>query len=282
MPEGTGTGDGTKPPTRESILAEFRDEFTALMKSGDVPARERKLNQRLFKLRLKNRDLEAQLAEAGAGKPKDGQVLLSKDDAAEFAAFKKLNLKAADLVTLVKEHGELRSTVAERDAEELYVEIADALGFENLPLFMRTMSREHLHVEFKDVQVRDEESGKMVTDRVPMVRAKDDDKAQLEPLDAYLQREMPEIIEAFQLEPAGEGEEGESPYAEGARGGESFERQIQRFGAGDPAARRAAGLPAKTGVTMPVTRNARPTSGAARTEKQAKERFEEKRAAYSL
>jgi hypothetical protein len=274
MPPGeNGDGKGAAP-TRESILAEFKDELTALYRGNDVPARERKLNQRLFKLRLRNRELEQQAEQAQGAKPKDGQVLLSKEDAAEFEAFKKLNLKAADLVTLVKEHGDQKTRLAERDAEELYVDVADAMGFANLPAFMRFMEREKLHVEFKDVQERDEESGKMVTVKVAMVRAKADEKASLEPLDTYIEREVPDFIEIFQTEPAADDEEVESAAANGSA---PHAQQTKRFGAGDPVARKAAGLPAaQRGVTMPATRNTRPASGARAIEKAQEERFKEK------
>ena len=271
-----GSGDG-KTPTRESILAEFRDEFTALMKTGGVEAREREFFKKLFKLRGKNRELEEQLAKVQGAAPKDGQVLLSKEDAAEFAAFKKLNLKAADLATIVTEHGEQKTRLAERDAEELYVEVADALGFENLPAFMRYMEREGLHVEFQDAKEKDEETGKTVTVRVPMVRDKNDDKAQLEPLPEYLEREVPEFIDAFTNAPTEEGEEGGSPYSDGAGGASAYERQLARYGAGDAGARRAAGV---AGVTMPVSRNARPSNGASRNEKAREERIAAKRALY--
>jgi hypothetical protein len=273
MPSGEN-GDG-KVPTRESILAEFRDEFTALMKLGDVPARERKLNQRNFKLRLKNRELEQQVADASGAKPKDGQVLLSKEDATEFDAFKKLNLKAADLVTLVKEHGDQKGRLAERDAEELYVDVADAMGFENLPAFMRFMEREKLHVEFQDVRVKDEETGKTEVVRTPMVRLKADEKAQLEALSDYVEREVPEFVEIFQTA-SDETEEVAGAGAGDVAAPTTFATRLKRMGAGDPQARREAGLK-PNGVTMPVTRNARPSTGTSQTEKKQREAYEQKR-----
>jgi hypothetical protein len=272
MPPGEN-GDG-KVPTRESILAEFRDEFTTLMKSGDVPARERKLNQRLFKLRLKNRELEQQLADASGSKPKDGQVLLSKEDAAEYDALKKLNLKATELSTIVKEHGEQKTRLAERDAEELYVDVADAMGFDNLPAFMRFMEREKLHVEFQDVRVKDDETGKTEVVKTPMVRLKADEKAQLESLSEYIDREVPDFIEIFQTAP--EASDGSESDAGESAAPTNISAHLKRMGAGDPAARRAAGLK-PNGVTMPVTRNARPSTGTSQAEKRQREAYEEKR-----
>jgi hypothetical protein len=278
---GNNTGDaGRSPAQRDSdVVGEMRNFIRTLQDNNTSGNKEREILDKNFKLRRKNAELADRVAQLEAQRPKDGTVVLSKEDAAEYDAFKKLNLKAADLQTIVKEHGELKLKVAERDAEELYVDVADAMGFDNLPAFMRFMEREKLHVEFKDVQERDEDSGKMVTVKVPMVRPKADDKAQLEPLAGYVEREVPEFIDIFQMAPDEEGGEEDSVAAGERAGGrgDSFQRQAQRFGEGDREARRQAGLSPRSGIAMPVTRNARPTSGASRADKQQREALEEKR-----
>lgn len=277
---GNNSGDAGRSPAQRDgdVVAEMRNFIRTLQDNNTSGNKEREILDKNFKLRRKNAELADRVAQLEAQRPKDGTVVLSKEDAAEYDAFKKLNLKAADLQTIVKEHGELKAKVAERDAEELYVDVADAMGFDNLPAFMRFMEREKLHVEFKDVQERDEESGKMVTVKVPMVRPKADDKAQLEPLADYVEREVPEFIDIFQMAPDEEAGEDEPAMAgERTGGGDSFQRQLKRFGEGDREARRQAGLPSRGGIAMPVTRNARPSSGASRTEKQQRDALDEKR-----
>jgi len=250
----------------------------------------RKLERENFRLRRRRADDKTRIAELEELTPDDGGRVLSKDEAADYDAFKALNLKPAELKTLVTEHGELKKKDAERSDEELYVDAADALGFQNLALFMRTMQREGLHLEFKEERIRNDESGKLETVHVPMVRPKGDDKAQLESLSDYLDRELgPEFIAAFEAEAAdGESDDAADETEVTATGTAGFAQRATRFGAGDAGARRTA-LAAigngnnatqqtgNGGVTMPVTRNARPSSGRSAEAKRQKEAYEEKR-----
>jgi hypothetical protein len=270
------------PEAALAAMASMRAELAELDKLSGT-AKERHILDKNFKLRRKIEQLRIDNAKLAEAAPKDGALVLSKDDAAEYQAFKKLNLKAADLEKTIKEHGELKAKDAERSEEELFADAAEALGFENLPLFMRTMMREGLHLEFKDERVKDDETGKTETVRVPMVRAKADDKAQLAPLAEYLETELgTEFITAFQIAPD-EGEGAEEAEGEERSGSESFTRTASRVSAGDPDARRAAARSAQrgtsngsNGVRIPVTRNARPSTGASRDAKKEKEAFEEK------
>jgi hypothetical protein len=271
------------PEAALAAMASMRAELAELDKLSGT-AKERHILDKNFKLRRKIEQLRIDIAKLTEVAPKDGALVLSKEDAAEYQAFKKLNLKSADLATLVDEHGKLKAKDAERSAEELFADAADALGFENVPLFMRTMMREGLHLEFKDERVKDEETGKTETVRVPMVRAKADEKAQLVPLADYLEDEIPELIEALQMAPAAGGDEEGDDAAAGERGergaSETFTRTASRIAAGDPDARRAATRSAQrgasNGVRIPVTRNARPSTGASRDAKKEREIFEEK------
>jgi hypothetical protein len=281
---GGGTGDGQRRALPDDIRATLKEFFEV----NNVADRDRKIFHQNAKLRHKNAELRVEVDRLTAAKPGTDALVLSKDDAAEYAAFKKLNLKAADLTALVKEHGELKVKDTDRSAEELFVDAADALGFENLPLFMRTMSRENLHLEFKEERVRDEETGKTEIVRVPMVRAKTDEKAQLVPLADYLEQEIPELIEALQLEPVGDDGDEDEEFVEGGErssSATSFSRAAARITAGDPEARRAATRAAARasnsggtgGVAIPVTRNARPASGSRAAEKKEREAYEEKK-----
>jgi hypothetical protein len=282
MPEPVATHQAPliSPEAALAAMTAMRSELAELDKISDAKGKERHILDKNFKLRRKLEQLRIDNAKLAELAPKDGAVVLAKDDAAEFEAFKKLNLKAADVATLVKEHGELKAKDAVRSEEELFVEAAEALGFENLPLFIRTMTREGLHLEFKDEKVRDEETDKLVTVRVPMVRAKADDKAQLVSLADYLEQEIPELIDALHIQAIGdEGDESEIDGEERSTS-DTFTRTASRISAGDPEARRAATRATQrgpsTGVRIPVTRNARPSTGASREAKKEREMFEEK------
>lgn len=245
----------------------------------------RALEQKNNRLLRRNRELKSQVDELEQTKPGDDSVVLAKDDAAEWAAFKKLNVKATDVEKTIKEHGDLKAKDVERADEEKFADAAEALGYENVALFTRMLTREGLHLEFRDERVKDEDSGKTITVRVPVVRPKADDKAELEPLDSYLEREMPEIVPVLQAEPEGEDDEDEGEMVGAGAGSDSAERAIRRFSAGERGTRngnsshstRSREAVATGGVRMPVTRNARPSTGASRDDKRQKEAIEQKR-----
>ncbi len=227
-------------------------------------------NDRLLR---KNRELRERVTTLEESEPEDGGLVLSKDDAAAFDAFKKLNLKADDITKSLKELEDLRAKETERSTEEHLAEAAEALGFENVALFTRMLKREGLHLEFKDERKKNDETGKTEVTRTPMVRLAKDDKAALEPLNDYLEREMPEIVPVLQAEPvAGGSEDDEDGELAGAGvGGSTSDRSTRRT--------ITAERNGSSGVSIPVTRGVRPSTGAAREDRRLDERLEQKRAA---
>ena len=279
---GTPAGTSTQTISPEAALAamaSMRAELAELDKLTGT-AKERHILDKNFKLRRKLEQLRIDNAKLAEAAPKDGAIVLSKDDAAEYQAFKKLNLKAADVEKVVKEHGELKAKDAERSEEELFADAADALGFENLPLFLRTMTREGLHLEFKDERVKDEETGKTELVRVPMVRAKADEKAQLVPLEEYLETELgTEFITAFQVAPdEGAADEDDAEEENGLAGvSMAGDERVRRSRAANTAGTRGRTSANGHGIRIPVTRGARPSTGASREKKQLEKMEEEKR-----
>lgn len=225
-------------------------------------------NDRLLR---KNRELREQVSEFEEHQPADGAIVLSKDDAAVYEEFKKLNLKPADITAAIAERDTLKAKDTERSDEEKYADAAEALGYENVALFTRMLKREGLHLEFRDVREKTDD-GKTVVSKIPMVRPSKDDKAALEPLNDYLEREMPEIVPVLQSEPASDGESEELDGEELSGVGAAATRGGREFASRRP-------TEATGGVRIPVTRGARPSTGAAREDRRLDERLEQKRAA---
>jgi hypothetical protein len=210
--------DKDKNKTRErsddsSDLAEtVRNEVTKIFNASNWRSRVQETVETAEKLRRRLRRTEKERDEALEKVPKDGQAVLSKEDAEAIEKFKKDHptVKLSDLPTIVKEHGDLKTKVAEREEEEQYVEAAEAMDWPNVKAVKRFLKREGLHLEFQDVRTKDDD-GKTTTKRTPMVRPKNDDKAKLVALDEYVDEEMPDMIDVFVKEPEerAEDEEGE-------------------------------------------------------------------------
>src|SRR5262249_23234098 len=140
----------------------------------------------------------------------DGGRVLTKDEATAYQKFLDRKLTDKDLDKLINEHGKFTAEAAQREEAKGYADAAKALGFENIPAFTRWMGREGLVLTMEKATVRDEEGKKSVVD-VPHVRSKADDKAKPEPLQDYMDREVPEFLDGFRTAPAsasaaGEGE----------------------------------------------------------------------------
>lgn len=220
-----------------------------------------------FKSRESNRKLKERVTELEKllddAKPKDGSVVLTKEDGVVWAAFQKLGKKPEELTTVLTEHKTLADAERLRKESEGFADAAESLGFKNIPALTRMLTRENLVLEFKDVRVKDE-NDKTVIQRTPFVRPKADDKATPEFLGEYLEREVPEFIPIFEAEPAGKdgdeegGEEKETPAAGTRRGTMT------------PVSR--------SGVQIAATRGARETPAVPRDAKKLKEMEDEARA----
>jgi hypothetical protein len=204
------------------------------------------------------RDQKAQLDKFAAkfnldtGEPKEGK-LLTKDEAVAYQAFVDLKVKPEDLKTVLTEHGKLKAKDDERAAEERFADAAEALGFENVPALTRWLTREKLVLEFKDQRVEDEDTGKKVLMRMPYVRPAEDEKAVLEPLEEYIEREVPEFLDIFKTKPESDDDEEEGGREEG--GDLDTDEMVRRASA--DAERRVSGKGGKSGVRVPATRSAR-------------------------
>lgn len=186
------------------------------------------------------------------GEPKEGK-LLTKEEAAVYAAFVELKLKPEDVKTMSTEYGKLKAKEDEQKAEEQFETAAEALGYENVPALTRWLTREKLVLDFKDQRVEEEQqdgSTKKVLKRMPYVRPSEDEKAAFVPLEDYIEEQVPEFVDVFKSKPDAEGDE----ESETEGGGE--EDIVGR------ASREAESrVRPKGGVRVPATRSARTDSG---------------------
>lgn len=156
--------------------------------------------KRNLKLLRRNKELQTENETLKQNQPKDGAKVITKDEIAELEAFRALKLKPEQITALVADHDKLKAKQTEQDEEKDFKDAAEALEFENVPALTRWLKRENLKLEFQEKRGKDGENKTVVT-RVPVVRPKNDDKAQFEPLSEYMEREVPELMEAFKTAP---------------------------------------------------------------------------------
>lgn len=200
MPEPT-------PITKDDVDSQIKVKLDEIFASSNYRGRVEQTVRSEYKYRRRAKLAEAELETLKAKLPKEGeQVVLTKADADELAAFRALG-KVAELTTIKTEHTALSAKKAVEEETNSFAKAGEALDYKNLPAFTRFMVREQLALEFQDVRREDpDDPAKKVTLRMPFVRPKADEKAKWEPLDEYVEREVPEFIESFSIEPQADDE----------------------------------------------------------------------------
>lgn len=148
-------------------------------------------------LREENRNLNAEVERLQGMIPAAGAIVLTGDDATAWPKFKALNLAPDKISEALKETDSLRAKITERDKADVLTRAADAMGYKP-SAFVKIAAAEGLHIEFKDVQVKDDD--KTVTKSLPHVRKANDEKASLELLDTYAERELGDYMPALKTE----------------------------------------------------------------------------------
>lgn len=177
------------------IAAEVRSQVEKITASKNWRAQ-------MERLVRANVEMEQKLKVAADTAPKveDGGRILTKVEAESFKKFEELKLKPEDIGKLQTDYAKLAAKETERSEEEQYGDAAESYEWPNVAAVKRFLKREGLHLEFKDVRTKDEDNKTVIT-RTPMVRPKADDKADLRPLNDYVEEEFPEIIDIFKTEP---------------------------------------------------------------------------------
>ncbi len=241
----TAPATGTVPtpaPTDEQVQSLLSKIFSGSNWKSEIE----KTVRRNVRLLADKKDLQAQIeALKTTGAAPAGGKVLTKEQAADYDAFVALNVKPADLKVVVDEHGKFKVKVQETEDAEKFAAAAKALGFGNVKALTRWLQKEKLVVEFKDTRVDDEETGKKVVKKMPYVRPAADEKAQPEPLEEYMDREVPEFVELFRTvaEPEGGEEESETDEERLVRATTEAEERV-RGGVRIAATRPAGAMPA--------------------------------------
>lgn len=153
--------------------------------TGDASRVVLKLMRENYKVRERARVAETKVTELDGAKPKDGSVVLDGDQAKAWKALVELKLtpeQLSALPTTVKEHGEMKGKLAGLDHAERMGKIATAAGFD--PKVLGDLTTQHgLHVELREVTVKDETTGNSEVQALPHFRKASDANAPLERLD---------------------------------------------------------------------------------------------------
>jgi len=132
-----------------------------------------------FSYRKSIRDLEAKLATVGAKAPKDGQLVLSREQAADWEAYQKLG-KPSEVAEVVAKKEALESEVAEVRHQAMLDEALEAAGLRNKTVLGEVLKARGLVLEMKDETVE----GKTV--KVPFVRPAAEENGASEKLLDYI------------------------------------------------------------------------------------------------
>jgi hypothetical protein len=245
-----------EPENDKTGAAELRRMLDEIFGASNWKARVEEEMRNVLKVRRKNQQLSDRIKELEGAAPKDGAVVIKKEEMEELTAFRALALKPADITTLKTEHTALKAKQEERDAEELFAEAGEALGYKNIPALTRFLKRENLVIEMKDSRTKDEENpGKWLVSRIPVVKPKGDDKAEPMPLDEYVQTEVPEFESIFQTAPE---EEDDEEGAEGTLSGDGSTTGIRAPAGTRQQTRHERAIRTGTGVPIAGTPRVRP------------------------
>lgn len=173
MPELTIT-----EPAKPAVPPERKvDDFTTRMiaQHGTIESALRATAMRLFTAEDSVSGLTAAVDQYKAKLP-DGSIVLTKEAAAGWTKLQDLKLTPDQIIERVQKYPTLESSIAERDAEQLYRQAAPLAGLDP-DAFADHAKTKKLHVELRDATVK--ENGKDVTKKLPHVRPAADDKAPL-------------------------------------------------------------------------------------------------------
>lgn len=153
-------------------------------------------------IREKNRQANAKLSELGT--PKKGVVVLEGDEAKAYEALKTKGVDISKVQTIIEEHGTLKQFKSEIETNTINQKAAQALGW-NKDVLVDQINLRKLHVEMKDETIK--EGDKTTVRSMPYVRPADNDKAPLEALGSYAEKNFPKPYLQLLKETKGEEQE---------------------------------------------------------------------------
>jgi hypothetical protein len=171
------------------------DEAAAVLYDDNFRHRQRLAG---LKEQLEDKDAEitslrGKIEKSGKG-VKDGEVVLSAEDAKTWKELQELGLKPAEIKKQLEEGGKSAKELAEVREAEREAAVATAAGYK--PGVLRTLTRDKgLYVELREVDVTTD--GKTEKKKVAYVRKVTDAKEAGEPLQAYAERELKDYLPAL-------------------------------------------------------------------------------------
>lgn len=215
---GTGPTQDTRPATQQEITAVV-DRILA-SQGNDARRALGQLADENLAYRRQRKALRQQVEQLTARLPKEGAVVLTGDDAKAWEAYKALG-KPEELKKKVDRSAELETKLADRDRQTVIDEAAGAVQY-NKDVLGEEIRRRDLHLEMREVT--ETVNGQTVKKKVPHVRPAKDEKATLEPLTTYAERDMKPYLVALKATgdasaSGGGGTNGTSSSSAGAAGG---------------------------------------------------------------
>jgi hypothetical protein len=183
--EGNGTSDG-KPPETPAVADPSEGFRAALKKHGDDST---SLARDSW---IRAQESARQVTELQGKLPKAGAVILSDEDAAEWAEFRKLG-KAKELSEKLGTLGTMEATIASHDREKLIGQASKAngstgpLGYD--PEVLARLIGTDTVVKVEDGKDRIGKDAKLAS-VVEMI----DDKEVVTPLDKYMEKHFPKFL----------------------------------------------------------------------------------------
>lgn len=173
-----------------------------LTRYGTLEAALQALADENFQYRERHRKDKEQIEGLELELPEEGAVVLTGDDAKAWTAFQELKLKPEEVKAAIAKRDELQKKVETSEREKLYAEAAQAVGYKPSVLSDLAESKQ-LHVEMRDVSV--EENGQTVTRKVPHVRPRAEEKAQLVPLAQHVEQHLKDYLPSLKADAQGGG-----------------------------------------------------------------------------
>jgi hypothetical protein len=199
----------------DDLRRDFR-ELLSSVKDLKPSDREERLMHENFTIRDRARRYRQERDDAKKGLPAAGAVVLTGDDATAYAAIQKTGVPLKDIPARVTERDTLLTEQQQRAASTLHETVAESLEL-NPRAFAMFMRARDLVLSYKRVEMRDED-GKIVTEEVPVIRAKGAAEDTARPLLDALEQEYKADLELLSVGvERGAGEDTASTRREDAR-----------------------------------------------------------------
>lgn len=204
--------DGEKPDDKVVDRQPVADRMTLLdrltQRHGTLSAAADVLADENFQLREKNRQLRETNEKLVVSAPKDGGIVLTKEQAEAFKAFTELKLEPKAIADALKKKEELEATVAEHQAKTLFEEAGTAAGLK--PALLQKLSKtEAFTIEMRDVSAKGEDD-KIVVTKVPHAKKAD---GTIKTLAEFAQVDLADYYPALVVEAAQENDKGDAGKA---------------------------------------------------------------------